>query len=133
LRTMRFQIGLLYAVAVSWKTGPSWRDGTAVLRAMQNADFARPLAATLAEHPTLCAATTYGTLLLELMFPLLALSSRSLHRAATILCGLLLHFGIFATMRVGVFSVVLPVSYLVFVDSRWLDALPGLHRTAPST
>jgi hypothetical protein len=132
LRVMRFQIAFLYAVAVSWKTGPSWRDGTAVLRAMQNADFARPLATVLASHPTFCAATTYGTLLLELMFPLLALSSRSAHRAATIACGLLLHLGIFATMRVGVFSVVLPLSYLVFVDAKWLDSLPRLGRLAPT-
>jgi hypothetical protein len=131
LRLIRFQIALLYAVAVSWKTGPSWLDGTAVLRAMQNADFARPLASLLAAHPTLCAATTYTTLALEAMFPLLALSSASAARAGAIACGLLLHFGIFATMRVGVFSLVLPVSYLAFVDPKWLDALPRLGSKVP--
>jgi hypothetical protein len=35
-------------------------------------------------------------------------------------------------MRVGVFSVVLPLSYLVFVDAAWLDALPRRGRLPPA-
>jgi hypothetical protein len=123
---LRFQIALIYAMAVSWKTGSSWRDGTAVLRAMQNSDFARPLAEAVAKWPGLCSAATYGTLLLEFCFPLLVLSRRSFHRAIAIGFGLLLHGGIFATMRVGVFSLALPVSYLAFVHPTWLDRIPRL-------
>jgi hypothetical protein len=118
---LRFQIALLYLVAVSWKTGASWRGGTAVLRAMQNVDFARPLAAFLAAHPSLCAVGTYATLLLEAAFPFLALSTAGTYRAIAIALGLILHGSIFATMRVGVFSLALPASYLLLLDGRWLD------------
>src|SRR5438270_861036 len=59
LRCLQLQVALIYAVTFLAKSGPSWRDGAAVHRAIGSSDWARGTAPLLAQHPDLCAALTW--------------------------------------------------------------------------
>ena len=67
---------------------------------------------------------TRATLVIEAAIPLLVFSPfrTNLTRTIAIAGGVALHLGIFLTMRVGIFSQVMPLSYLAFVPIRWIDA-----------
>ncbi len=125
LRILQLQVALIYLVTFFAKSGPTWWHGTAVGLALSNTDWTRGLGPALASHPGLSAAMTYGTLAIEAAFPLLVLSPwrTTATRAVAIALGAALHAGIFATLRVGVFSLVMPASYLVYVAPTWLDRL----------
>jgi hypothetical protein len=119
-RALELQVCLVYVFALLTKTGQTWREGSAVFFAVQGTDFGRPLGLTLAAAPGLCRALTYGTLLVEAVLPPLVLFGSRRARAAALAAGVALHAGIFATMRVGVFSLVMPASYALFVSgARW--------------
>jgi hypothetical protein len=118
------QIVLLYAAAAISKSGAAWLDGSAVLDSVRTELFVRPpLGSLLADQPNLARALSWATIAIEGAFPLLVVSGNRRARAAALGLGLALHLGIFATLRVGLFSLVLPVSYLVLVPPTWLDAL----------
>jgi hypothetical protein len=124
LRMLQLQVALVYLFTFLAKSGPTWWGGHAVGLAVTSADWGRGLGPLLARHSGVCAALTYATLAIEAAFPLLALSPwrPGLTRAVAIGAGLALHGGIFLTMRVGVFSQVMPASYLLFVRPSWIDA-----------
>jgi hypothetical protein len=132
LRFLQLQIAFIYLVSCLAKTGPGWRDGSAILRALQVGDWDRGLAPVLLAFPALCTLLTFGTLVVEGLFPLLVFSpwrSRAC-RVVALVAGAGLHLGIFATMNVGVFSPVMVLSYLAFwpgADGRQ-PAAPLLRR-----
>jgi hypothetical protein len=128
LRFLQLQVALIYLVTFLAKSGATWHDGTAVYRALVNSDWQRGLAPVVARHPRLCAALTRATLIIEGTFPLLVLSPwrPRLTRAIAVAAGMSLHLGIFLTMRIGIFSQVMPVSYLVFVPSSLIDRVQAL-------
>ncbi|MDB4967910.1 MAG: hypothetical protein JWN44_3599 [Myxococcales bacterium] len=115
LRLMQAQLAAIYLYAAATKVGPSWWDGTAVLRAVQNSDFARPLGLVVARFPRLCAFFDHATLATEWTLPLLIFSPWQLRRAriVAIVAALALHVGIALTMRIGVFSVIMPVCMIL--------------------
>ena len=123
-RALQIQIGLIYLLTVIAKNGQGWREGTAVYQAVSNSDWGRGLGPLLAAHPALCRLLTRATLVIEAAIPLLVFSPfrTNLTRTIAIAGGVALHLGIFLTMRVGIFSQVMPLSYLVFVPIRWIDA-----------
>jgi hypothetical protein len=123
-RALQIQIALIYLLTFIAKSGPGWREGTAVYQAVSNSDWGRGLGPLLAAHPELCRLLTRGTLVIEAAIPLLVFSPfrTNLTRTIAIAGGVGLHLGIFLTMRVGIFSQVMPLSYLVFVPVRWIDA-----------
>jgi hypothetical protein len=127
LRLVQLQVAVIYLFTFLAKTGPSWRDGSAVLRAVASAEWGRGLAPLLAAHPGLCRALTWATLALEGSFAFLVLSPwrPSVTRAVALGAGTALHLGILLTMRVGVFSEVMPVSYLALVPAAWVERLAG--------
>jgi hypothetical protein len=140
LRMLQLQVALIYLVTFLAKTGPGWRHGEAVLHALACGDWGRGLAPLLIAHPGVCRALTRATLLFEGSFAFLVLSPfrPDLTRAVAIGCGLALHVGIFLTMRIGIFSEVMPLSYVVFLLPGWLDrwgvprpAAPGPGRPRP--
>jgi hypothetical protein len=135
LRFLQLQVALIYLVTFFAKSGPTWHDGTAVYRALVNSDWQRGLAPWVAARPRLCAALTYGTLAIEATFPFLVLSPvrPRLTRAIAVGAGLGLHVGIFLTMRIGIFCQVMPVSYLVFLSSPFLDRVLPPPRDAVTT
>lgn len=125
VRLLQLQVAIIYCFAFLAKSGSLWRDGSAIYYALQTGDFTRPFGAVIARSPFLCRVLTRATLLVEGLFlPLVCSPVRPrLTRATALLGGLGLHAGIFLTMRVGVFSIVMPVSYLAFVEPEWLDAV----------
>ena len=68
---------------------------------------------------------TWGTLWLEFALPVLLLVPRG--RRAGLALGTALHLGIWATMRIGLFSPLMLISYLAFVErderGRWRVSL----------
>jgi hypothetical protein len=130
LRLLQFQLAMIYVFAAANKTGASWWNGTAVLRALQNSDFARAPGLWVAHAPRLCAGLTWFTLAVEITFPLLALTPIAVRqsRALAILSGLALHGGIFLTMHIGVFSIIMPVCYTLLLQPEWIDRAAGYAR-----
>jgi hypothetical protein len=124
IRFLQLQVAYIYLITFLAKQGGTWTGGTAVALALASPEWSRGLAPLFAVHPRLCAALTWATLAVEGLFPLLVFSpwwSRRL-RAVALVAGLGLHAGIFLTMAVGIFSLAMPVSYLVLLRE-WLDAL----------
>lgn len=126
-RMLQLQVAYIYLFTFLVKTGSSWRDGTAVYRAIVSNDWGRGFAPILAQHPRVCAALTWATLAIEGAFPLLVLCPFRPHatRAVAIVAGTALHAGIYFNMRIGIFSQVMPASYLVFVPPSWIDGVIG--------
>jgi len=133
LRMLQLQVAFIYLVTFLAKRGPTWWHGEAVLRALVSGDWGRGLAPLLIAHPGVCRALTFATLAFEGTFFFLALSPvrPDITRAVAIGGGLALHAGIFLTMRVGVFSEVMPVSYVVFLLPEWLGRLGVPPRADP--
>jgi hypothetical protein len=108
--------------------GGGWTGGTAVFYAVQDGHFGRPLGLLLARLPLACRALTFFTIGVELAFAPLVFSPIRGARALALALGTALHLGIFATMRVGLFSILLPASYTIFLRPRWIDAAQGWLR-----
>src|SRR5581483_10484371 len=123
VRCLQVQIAIIYLITCIAKSGATWRGGTAVLLVLQNPQWSRGLGPLIARAPALCRALARATLLIEGAFPLLVFSPWRPRacRAAAIALGTALHLGIFCTIRVGLFSLVMPVSYLVFLAPEWID------------
>ena len=90
---------------------------------LQNMQWSRGLGPFVGRFPGVCKALTWGTLAFEATFPLLVFSPfrPRLTRAIALLAGTAFHLGIFVTMRVGLFSPIMPASYLVFLFPEWID------------
>lgn len=128
VRLLRLQIALVYLVAGVTKNGSSWMDGSAVYYAVQSIDFGRPFGSWLVAHLPVARAVAFATLAIEISFAPLVLAPVRFGglRLLGLLLGLALHVGIAATMRVGIFSWVLPASYSIYLLPRWIDA--GVRR-----
>lgn len=133
VRLIQLQIAVIYLVTAAAKTGATWRDGSAVGRVLVTGDWGRGLAGILGAHPALCVALTYGVLVIEWALPLALVAPwrPDRVRAAALVAGLVLHLGIFATLRVGMFSTIMPASYAIFVRPRWLDEVSRWCATRP--
>ena len=133
IRCIQLQIVMIYSFTFFAKSGSSWRDGTAVLRVLENMQWSRGLGPLLSHHPIVCKFLARGTLLVEGSFSLLVLSPwrPRLTRAIALLLGTALHLGIFLTIRVGIFSLIMPASYVVFSMPEWIDRAHTLLTRRP--
>ncbi len=121
LRVLQGQIIFVYAMAAITKTGNQWHDGTALYHALQLSDWARPLGSAMLAHPKILSLLTKSTVWVEGGFGVLAVIPFAPARALAILMVLGLHFGILGSMRVGLFSSVMPVTMTLFVLPQWID------------
>jgi hypothetical protein len=121
LRVLQGQIIFVYAMASITKTGSQWHDGTALYHALQLSDWTRPLGTSMLSYPGLLSLLTKSTMWVEMAFGILAVIPLGVTRALGILMVLGLHGGIFLTMRVGLFSSMMPVSMLLFLLPGWID------------
>jgi vitamin K-dependent gamma-carboxylase-like protein len=123
VRLLELQLALVYFCAGVAKHGATWWHGEAIFRVLQNNDFARPLGMALTASPTLCALLTFATLVVELGFLPLVLSPwrTATTRAVAAAAAALLHVGIFALMRVGMFPFVMLAALCLFVPPSLLD------------
>jgi hypothetical protein len=135
VRLLRLQIGLVYLTAGLAKSGASWHDGSAVYYAVQSLDFGRPPGVWLAAHPLLARAVAFSTLVIEVAFAPLVLAPlrTTVARALGLALGLALHLGIALTMRVGIFSWVLPAAYAIFLSPSWIDSVLRRVRARAAT
>lgn len=127
LRVMQLQVAVIYLCAALLKNGPTWQNGTAIYHAMQLSDWVRPLGKWLLAYPFACELLTRATLVVEAGFVVLAFSPilPQVMRAIAIVSVLGLHAGIFLTMRVGLFSLIMPVTMALFVSPEWIAKLYG--------
>lgn len=139
-RLIQVQWAIIYGATGAEKLlGRTWRDGSALLLALGNGDFQRfphlldPLLALPAVRAA-AAGATWATLAWELAFPALVLWAPT--RRVALLAGVLVHGGIWLTMRVGAFTPAMLWGYLAFLPAGALGAwaaarLPAAHRGPP--
>ncbi len=127
LRLIRCQVSLIYLSSALWKLlYPIWRDGSAVYWALNLNAFHRfPWQLPVAAEP-LVVLLTWGTLLFELFFPLLVWFRVT--RTPTLLAGLGLHLGLWLTLEIGPFSLVMMASYIAFLDPSRVARIRWLRR-----
>jgi hypothetical protein len=128
VRMLQLQVALIYLATFLAKRGETWWTGEAVRLALTSGDWGRGLARVVAADPRLCRLLTYAILAVEGAFAPLVLFpvATAWTRAAALGAGAALHLGIFLCLRVGIFSLVMPVSYLALVPSVWVNRIaPG--------
>lgn len=112
---MRCQVAIVYLSSGLFKLSyPTWRDGTAVHWALNLNAFHRfpwPLPPSLAPLEVFL---TWATLLFELGFWVLILFRRT--RVLALVAGIALHVGLFATLELGPFSLLMIASYICYLD-----------------
>ncbi|MFD6447690.1 HTTM domain-containing protein [Promicromonospora sp. NPDC060204] len=110
------QICLVYVLSGLFKLqGEQWRDGSAVYYPLSLPQFRPwpPLADLIAANDWLVAAVTWGTLALQLTFPLLLLQRHT--RTAAVGGALLMHAGIAVVMGLPFFSLFMMAGDCVFL------------------
>lgn len=123
LRLLQIQLSVVYLSTVwdKWQ-GATWRDGTAVHYVWRIADLARfPVPDAVASSEFLVAASTYGTLGVEVAVAVLIWHRRT--RPWVAAAGLAMHAVIAATLRVGFFSLAMGCLYVAFVPPPAADRL----------
>lgn len=115
LRLLQVQVAVLYADSVWEKlAGETWRDGTAVGRAVSAEHLQRLVVPDwFLSNTLLVAAATWGALVVEAAIPALVWDRR--WRPWVLGAGVALHLGIEVTLDLGFFPATILVSYLAFV------------------
>lgn len=114
LRLLQIQVSVLYLSTVWQKVrGTTWNDGTAVSYAQRLGDLERfHVPDFISDSVLLANFQTFGTLAVELGIAVLVWTK---WRNWALLAGLFLHAGIDVTIRVGLFSYAVFISYIAFV------------------
>ncbi len=120
------QMAMMYFCTGISKCNEYWFNGSALGITFTNETYVRPLGIALRELPWLTNLMSRGTLVGELLFPFLLFSPwKPLWCRSVALLGLMgLHVGIELTMRVIIFSFVSFAGLMLFIPSRWWEALP---------
>jgi hypothetical protein len=107
--------------------GRGWFFGPIIFQHMQLTGWIRPAGVWLGHHPTLCALFTGGTIIVELLVPLLFFMPFWIQpsRALAVACHVGLQVGILLTMKVGCFTNVMLAITPLWLQPEWLDALGG--------
>jgi hypothetical protein len=128
VRLLQLQMALIYFFAGLHKSELAWYGGAALEGILRMRDFARPAATWLLHFPQLCALLSRMVPPLEMAIGVALMTPWRRVRLGAVLAAVGLHLGILVTMRVGLFSIVMPVGLLVFVDR----ARPGPVTVAPT-
>lgn len=125
LRVVQIQMTLIYPFsAIDKLRGTYWRDGTAVLRALELVEFQRfAMPAFLTESLLLGNLLAYTALVLEISLPFLLWTERT--RRAAIAIGVVMHLGFAVPIRLGFFTWAILVGYLSFVRPHEMERLTG--------
>ncbi len=127
-RLFHAQIVLIYLFTALIKMeGLTWAGGSAVYLALQARMHTFPTGDWLLANaaPDLLRLITHLTLLIEAGWTLLVFApfAQPYLRALGLLAGAGMHLGIALTMNVPNFPIIMLLSYITLLDSRWLDAL----------
>lgn len=130
------QIAFMYWFTAILKSGPEWRvDGSALYYVLSNGDWATPIGAYLYQFPTLLTALTFATILLEAFGPFLLFCPVFTVpvRTGAILAFMSLHYGIWLTMPIGIFSPLAAFCMVCFLPGWfWDKAWPALFPHRPN-
>jgi hypothetical protein len=115
LRLIRFQMAIIYLGAGLWKLlSPLWRDGSAVHYVVNTNVYHRFPELLPPSLDWIATAATYVTLVWEIAFAFMVLWPPT--RTIALAAGVLIHLGMFATIEVGPFHLVMLSGYLAFLD-----------------
>jgi hypothetical protein len=127
LRLLRFQLAIIYLSAGLWKLhSPLWRDGSAVHYVVNTNVYHRFQDALPPALDWIATTATYVTLFWELGFALMVLWPPT--RTVALVMGVLVHLGMFATIEVGPFHLVMLSGYLAFLDPFRVSRFAGFAR-----
>lgn len=133
LRLWQGQVAVMYLATAIWKSqGADWTNGSALYWILSDPRWTRfptELLVGTSAGQLFLRLSTWGTLVLEYALPVLLFWPRT--RRGAILVGVALHLGIWLSMRVGLFTPVVLMSYLAFWDgdlpgARWYRRRKGL-------
>lgn len=119
-----FQVCVVYETAGLAKVqGPKWQDGTAIYYVLRDAQFATwpGISRLVSQDAVLVNLLTWGTVLLQVAFPLLLL--RTWTRRAALAATTSFHLGIGLLMGLPLFSATMILSEAVLVSDRAWEAL----------
>jgi hypothetical protein len=114
------QVCIIYWGAFMEKMDPIWlTERSAVYYALHLSNFALPLGGLLLQHIVLLRALTTGTLLIELVGPLLAIVPihSTLFRLLTVASFAIFHVSLALTMRLGTFPFICVAMWLALLPS----------------
>jgi hypothetical protein len=131
LRMIQVQICLVYLASGFLKVvGPAWWDGSALPLALGNHTFSRLGAPDWTWAQPFFAIGGIAIAWWELLFAALMVNKRT--RVPALWFGVAMHAGIFVTMSIGIFSVIMIGGYAAFLtpaESRWIvERARGLLR-----
>ncbi|MDQ3707446.1 MAG: HTTM domain-containing protein, partial [Chloroflexota bacterium] len=127
------QIAFVYWFGALHKSGPEWRvDGTAIYYALSIEAFVTPFGAYLRQFPTLLQLMTFGVFWFEALGPLLLFCPvfTGPLRIAGVLGFMVLHFGIWLTMILGLFQAIAALAMVCFLPAWFWDKASELIRAA---
>jgi len=119
------QMCLVYWFSAFFKYNDVWKDGLGLYYSLNYDAYAKPLAATLLEHPQLLHALSLATLWGEALLPVLLFvpwGARWL-RLVVVAAFFALHIGIELTLTVGLFSYISMCGWLVFLPPEFWNFL----------
>jgi hypothetical protein len=129
------QIMLIYIVGVLFKNSYEWlHDGTAIYYALSLEQMVKPLGSWLLNFPDLLRILTFGTILVELIAPILFIApfKNSLLRMMGIMSLISLHIGIEFTLHVGIFSFISIAALITLVPTEvWERVEIGRNKNTP--
>lgn len=122
LRLIQVQMAIIMGFAGLEKVqGDDWWDGTGIWFAMTDWEFNFVSLWPFAKLPYLVNALSYGSVLLELLYPMLIWGRRT--RGPILVITAALHLGVAMTMGLWLFSIGMLFGHFVFAPSTWLDRL----------
>ncbi|MBI2682797.1 MAG: HTTM domain-containing protein [Acidobacteriales bacterium] len=126
--TFAAQIAFVFLFTFLMKSGPEWRDGSAVSYALGLEQMGMPLGQWLRDFPALLRLITFGVLAVELAVPFLLFLPWKNGRLRTIgaLAILAIQIGFGFTLRVGHFPFVTGIAAIALLPSSFWD-----RRSAP--
>ena len=128
------QIALMYWFTTMLKSAPEWRaDGAAIYYALAADQFATPIGAYLDHFPELLTVMTFATVGLEAFGPFLLFFPffTGPVRTVTVLAFMNLHFGIWLTMNVGLFSWTSALCMVCFLPTWFWEKATRLRHALP--
>ncbi|MBI1281455.1 MAG: hypothetical protein GC179_25230 [Anaerolineaceae bacterium] len=136
VRMIQLQIALVYIFTTIFKLqGQTWPSGDALYMAMQVRMHTFPLAEWLLINAStsVLRTLTYIALLIEGGFALLVFAPifQPYLRRVGLIAGVMLHIGIGLVMNIPNFPLVMIISYLMLLDSGWVDWIDGRLQVSP--
>ncbi len=126
VRGMQYLPAVLYLYTARAKLAAgagAWLGGPIIYEHMHLHGWVRPMGAWLGEHAALCRLAATGTIVAEVLIPLLVVLPFWIRptRAIAVLLHVGLQLGILATLKVGVFTNVMLATTALWLLPEWLD------------